>query len=81
MFTYVGLSESQVFAIRERHHVYMLKSGRISISGCEYSYRATSSCSKEILLDSNILADNDLVNESNVRYVAMAIDDVVRSVS
>ncbi|KAB8234451.1 pyridoxal phosphate-dependent transferase [Aspergillus alliaceus] len=33
MFTYVGLSESQVFAIRERHHIYMLKSGRISISG------------------------------------------------
>jgi hypothetical protein len=31
--------------------------------------------------DSNILADNDLVNESNVRYVAMAIDDVVRSIS
>ncbi|KAJ5984616.1 pyridoxal phosphate-dependent transferase [Penicillium waksmanii] len=54
MFTYVGLSESQVFAIRERYHVYMLKSGRISISG---------------------------LNESNVRYVAMAIDDVVRSVS
>ncbi|CAI7597629.1 unnamed protein product [Penicillium pancosmium] len=27
------------------------------------------------------LANNDLVNESNVRYVAMAIDDVVRTVS
>ena len=37
MFTYVGLSENQVAAIRERHHVYMLKSGRISISGREYS--------------------------------------------
>ncbi|KAJ5220696.1 pyridoxal phosphate-dependent transferase [Penicillium citrinum] len=54
MFTYVGLSESQVSAIRERHHIYMLKSGRISISG---------------------------LNESNVRHVAMGIDDVVRTVS
>lgn len=38
MFTYVGLSESQVSAIRERHHIYMLKSGRISISGREYFF-------------------------------------------
>lgn len=37
MFTYVGLSENQVAAIREWHHVYMLRSGRISISGREYS--------------------------------------------
>ncbi|KAJ5316802.1 pyridoxal phosphate-dependent transferase [Penicillium antarcticum] len=53
MFTYVGLTESQVHAITERHHVYMLKSGRISISG---------------------------MNENNVQYVAMAIDDVIRTV-
>ncbi|KAJ5948020.1 pyridoxal phosphate-dependent transferase [Penicillium verhagenii] len=33
MFTYVGLTERQVFEIRSRHHIYMLKSGRISISG------------------------------------------------
>ncbi|KAJ5992096.1 pyridoxal phosphate-dependent transferase [Penicillium sp. IBT 35674x] len=51
MFTYVGLSEEQVFKIRSKHHIYMLKSGRISISG---------------------------LNESNVKYVAKGIDDVVR---
>ncbi|KAJ6134944.1 pyridoxal phosphate-dependent transferase [Penicillium capsulatum] len=33
MFTYIGLSEEQVHAIRERHHIYILKSGRISVSG------------------------------------------------
>ncbi|CEJ59595.1 hypothetical protein PMG11_08214 [Penicillium brasilianum] len=33
MFTYIGLSEPQVSAIREKYHIYMLKSGRISISG------------------------------------------------
>ncbi|OJJ47739.1 hypothetical protein ASPZODRAFT_63994 [Penicilliopsis zonata CBS 506.65] len=53
MFSYTGLSENQVFAITQRHHVYLLKSGRISISG---------------------------LNESNVDYVARAIDDVVRTV-
>lgn len=35
MFTYVGLSEKQVAKITSSHHVYMLKSGRISISGCK----------------------------------------------
>ncbi|KAJ6110846.1 pyridoxal phosphate-dependent transferase [Penicillium sp. IBT 16267x] len=51
MFTYVGLSEEQVLKIRSKHHIYMLKSGRISISG---------------------------LNESNVKYVAKGIDDVIR---
>ncbi|KAJ5310782.1 uncharacterized protein N7443_003243 [Penicillium atrosanguineum] len=54
MFTYIGLTESQVSAITERHHIYMLSSGRISISG---------------------------LNETNVQYVAKAIDDVVRTVN
>ncbi|KAJ5673287.1 pyridoxal phosphate-dependent transferase [Penicillium longicatenatum] len=51
MFTYIGLSEEQVLKIRSKHHIYMLISGRISISG---------------------------LNESNVKYVAKGIDDVVR---
>ncbi|KAL2843910.1 pyridoxal phosphate-dependent transferase [Aspergillus pseudoustus] len=33
MFTYIGLSETQVWSLRDRYHIYMLKSGRISISG------------------------------------------------
>lgn len=35
MFTYTGLSCDQVATLRERHHLYMLSSGRISISGCK----------------------------------------------
>ncbi|KAJ5545002.1 pyridoxal phosphate-dependent transferase [Penicillium sp. DV-2018c] len=53
MFSYIGLTEHQVKIMTEKHHIYMLKSGRISISG---------------------------LNQHNVRYVAMAIDDVVRNV-
>ncbi|KAJ5675156.1 pyridoxal phosphate-dependent transferase [Penicillium maclennaniae] len=53
MFTYIGLTPSQVSAITEKHHIYMLRSGRISISG---------------------------LNETNVQYVAKAIDEVVRTV-
>lgn len=35
MFSYTGLTVDQALAIRERHHVYMLQSGRISLSGCK----------------------------------------------
>ncbi|KAJ5939639.1 hypothetical protein N7466_002773 [Penicillium verhagenii] len=33
MFSYTGLSEAQVQRLREVHHVYMLKNGRMSLSG------------------------------------------------
>lgn len=33
MFSYTGLTEAQVLAVRQKHHIYMLLSGRISISG------------------------------------------------
>lgn len=48
----------------------MLKSGRISISGCEYSIPCFGQDTADYL-----------VNEGNVRYVAMGIDDVVRTVT
>jgi aspartate aminotransferase len=35
MFTYTGLTETQVLEIRRRHHIYMMKSGRISMAGCK----------------------------------------------
>jgi aspartate aminotransferase len=54
MFTYTGLTETQVLEIRRRHHIYMMKSGRISMAG---------------------------LNRKNVRYVAKAIDDIVRTVA
>ncbi len=33
MFSFTGLSEKQVLAIRESAHVYMTKNGRISMAG------------------------------------------------
>jgi aspartate aminotransferase len=33
MFSYTGLTIKQVLALKDRHHVYMIKSGRASISG------------------------------------------------
>lgn len=33
MFSFTGLSSQQVQALRERHHVYMLSNGRMSLSG------------------------------------------------
>lgn len=33
MFSYTGLTPSQVYALKEKYHIYLLKSGRASISG------------------------------------------------
>jgi aspartate aminotransferase len=33
MFSFTGLSEEQVLALREKYHVYMTKNGRISMAG------------------------------------------------
>ena len=33
MFSYTGMAKSEVLKIREKHHVYMLESGRISMAG------------------------------------------------
>jgi aspartate/tyrosine/aromatic aminotransferase len=52
MFSFTGLSVAQSDAMVDKHHVYMLKNGRISMAG---------------------------VTSSNVKYLAAAIDDVVRN--
>lgn len=36
MFSYVGLTPTQVTFVKEKYHVYMLQSARASISGCAY---------------------------------------------
>merc|ERR1711934_306263 len=53
MFSFTGLSPEQSKAMVEKHHVYMLGNGRISMAG---------------------------VTSKNVKYIAQAIDDVVRNV-
>lgn len=37
MFSYSGLSEAHVKMLRESFHIYILQSGRISLSGCKLS--------------------------------------------
>ena len=53
MFSFTGLSVAQCKVMKSKHHVYLLNSGRISMSG---------------------------VNTSNAKYLAQAINDVVRNI-
>jgi len=52
MFSFTGLTVAQSEAMVDKHHIYMLKNGRISMAG---------------------------VTTKNVKYIAAAIDDVVRN--
>lgn len=36
MFSYTGLTEPQIEILAKEFHIYIMKSGRISISGCKY---------------------------------------------
>lgn len=36
MFSYTGLTPKQVYALKDKYHIYLLKSGRASISGCKW---------------------------------------------
>lgn len=70
MFSYTGLTLRQVLELRSEYHIYLMKSGRASISGCE------------CLVLSKKLGSmlTFVVSEKNVAYVAQAIDNVVRRV-
>ncbi len=70
MFSYTGLSEKQVMALRQ-HHVYIFASGRVSIAGCKFDTLA--------LLSLDVSIDKK-VNDNNVERVAQAFDIVVRNV-
>lgn len=72
MFSYTGLTSEQVDKLRNDFHVYILKSGRISVAGCELFF-------KYIYLFSAFLIFLLIVNTVNVKYVAQAIDIVARS--
>jgi len=52
MFSFTGLSPAQAKQMVEKHHIYMLGNGRVSMAG---------------------------VTSGNVKYIAAAIDDVVRN--
>jgi aspartate aminotransferase, cytoplasmic len=63
MFSYTGLKNAQIQMLKTEHHIYMLDSGRMSMSGCE------------VLSNTGPLT---VVNTKNVKYVAEAINQVVR---
>merc|ERR1712107_16144 len=52
MFSFTGLNPEQSKAMVDKHHIYMLANGRISMAG---------------------------VTSGNVKYLAQAMDDVVRN--
>jgi aspartate aminotransferase, cytoplasmic len=73
MFSYTGLTAKQVLELRIEFHIYLLKSGRASISGCEYLFA-------QELVRTKFMLILDTVTEKNVAYTAQAIDSVVRRV-
>jgi aspartate aminotransferase len=42
MFSYTGLTPKQVYSLKDKYHVYLLKSGRASISGCKFCHPGSS---------------------------------------
>lgn len=70
MFSYTGLTPKQVYALKDKYHIYLLKSGRASISGCKYPN----------LTPRSTILTQCTVSEKNFKYVAQAIDDVIRNV-
>ena len=71
MFSFTGLTETQVLKIREDAHVYMTKNGRISMVSVQ-------SRSDHLRVTSLIPDVQAGLNTHNVEYVAKAIDKVVR---
>ena len=67
MFSYMGLTKSQAVMLRENHHIYLLDTGRVALTGCTYAVRCCYCTSL-----------TDLVTKKNVEYVAKSIDAVVR---
>lgn len=68
MFSYTGLTPQQVYALQHKYHVYLLKSGRASISGCKGP--PWNNLEFELTLST--------VSQKNVAYVAQAFDHVIR---
>lgn len=71
MFSYTGLTPEQVDIMQADGHVYILKTRRISIAGCKFSFlprRSSLVYFIDILLETT----------TNVVHVAKAMDAAVR---
>ena len=67
-FSLTSISRQQVNILREKYHVYMLPSGRISVTGCKSAFGRLFVC--------RILTMP--VTEFNVKYVAESFNSVIR---
>lgn len=38
MFSYTGLTPVEIVDLRERFHIYLISSGRMSIAGCKFFF-------------------------------------------
>lgn len=65
-----GLSASQVTELRESHHVYLMPSGRLSVTGCKQYIVA-------LFCKINLTPQLYVVTEANVDRVAVALCAVV----
>jgi len=77
MFCFSGLTEQMVERLEKKHHVYMLKNGRISMAGVAPSdYKLAEDRDYERIGYVSIDANNK--TKGNVEYLAAAIDEAVR---
>jgi aspartate aminotransferase len=68
MFSMACLQPAQIRALKEEYHIYLLPSGRISMTGCSYKHFSTPPSPQ---------ANSHIVTEHNVEYVAQAFHNVI----
>lgn len=66
-----GLSRAQVTELREKHHIYLLPSGRLSVTGCK---SPTPRIFRHIYLSLTLFT---LVTQDNVNTVAAAFQAIL----
>ena len=69
MFSYTGLTEEMCIFLQRKKHVYLLKSGRISMCGVSNRTTPCASIFKYLFIQ---------VNSRNVDYLARAIHEAVK---
>ncbi len=54
MFSFTGLTESQCTKLIDEHHIYLLKTGRISLAGLnENNLEYVADCMNKVVLEDN----------------------------
>lgn len=70
MFSYMGITTDQAIRLRKEYHIYLLDTGRVSITGCMlYSYLTRAKKS----------ANESEGTKANIGYVAASIDATLRN--